>query len=102
LGGKSFFFADARGNGIFPCGYRGRDALGPMAELDLALLANGKECTACDWECFRDPSALFGPLLEGLSRPLSLGRRFVGDPRFFHLLAKDLAYYRACGFFNGR
>jgi hypothetical protein len=67
---------------------------------------NGKRsrphCRLCDWECFRDPSELFGPITEGLTSPLSLLRRLRKDPCFFRLWMEDLRYFRACRLFNGR
>jgi hypothetical protein len=59
-------------------------------------------CHQCDWECFRDPSELLGPLLHAVSNPLSLLKRFKNDGHYRSLWIDDLKYYRACGFFNGR
>jgi hypothetical protein len=67
---------------------------------------NGTEtkayCRLCDWECFRDPSELFGPVLEGLFSPLNLLRRIKKDTLHFRLWSEDMLYYRACQLFNGR
>jgi hypothetical protein len=56
----------------------------------------------CDWECFRDPSELFGPLLSVFSAPLSLIRKMRSDRDYFSVWLDDLRYYRACDFFDGR
>jgi hypothetical protein len=59
-------------------------------------------CTKCDWECFRDPSELIGPLHDLMTRPGRLVSRIVKDREWLRLWYEDLRYYRACGFFNGR
>lgn len=101
-GGKDFFFVNARDGNTYPCGYRGDENLGKFPDLDLASLKNGDRCVACDWECFRDPSTLFGPILEGLARPASLLERLRHDRAYGGIWVEDLRYYRACDFFNGR
>jgi hypothetical protein len=102
-GGIDFFFVDARDGGAYPCGYRGREKLGPLCDLaKTPPHPGGAACTRCDWECFRDPSELFGPILDGMHRPLALLHRLRRDPRFFRYWFSDLSYYRACDFFDGR
>ncbi len=101
-GGVDFFFVNAADGNTYPCGYRGDENLGKFWDLDLADRRNGTACTACDWECFRDPSELFGPVLEGISHPASLVRRLRKDATWRALWREDLRYYRACGYFNGR
>ncbi len=101
-GGTDFFFIDAVHGDTFPCGYRGNDNLGKYWDLPNGKSLLGASCTLCDWECFRDPSELFGPLLQATSNPLALWRYFRRDPDFFHLWKEDMAYYRACDFFDGR
>ena len=59
-------------------------------------------CTLCDWECFRDPSELFGPILEMSAHPIHLGKKFYQSPEYFQYWYNDLKYYRACNYFNGR
>ena len=100
-GGLDFFFIDARQGDTFPCGYRGRDNYGKFHEDEFPRKAGDNNCFQCDWECFRDPSELFGPLLQ-LADPIELIQAVRKAPSFFRLWAEDLAYYRACGFFNGR
>lgn len=103
-GGSDYLFVDCVQGMAYPCGYRGAEPLGPVWDLDRnALRANGKAaCRRCDWECFRDPSELFGPLLQGLSRPLDLVRNWRDDSEFFQLWRQDLRYARACHFYDGR
>lgn len=100
-GGGDFLFIAAGGSHAYPCGYRGAENLGDFLDDDW----RGEDtpgCTACDWECFRDPAELLGPLAEGLSSPLSLLRRWSADPEMRRIWLEDLRYYRACGWFNAR
>jgi len=104
-GGVDFFFVNAADGCIYPCGYRGNENMGRLWELDLNRMhppPEAKACRQCDWECFRDPSALFGPLLEAAANPLDLVRRMAARPRSLAAWLEDLSYYWACGFFNGR
>jgi hypothetical protein len=104
-GGVDFFFVNAADGHTYPCGYRGNDDFGALTDLDPAGLnppADADACRQCDWECFRDPSELFGPLLEMVADPLGLIRRMAGTPGALATWARDLSYYRACGFFDGR
>jgi hypothetical protein len=101
-GGVDFFFMDSKTGHAYPCGYRGAEDLGPFAELDLAKLGPAASCTECDWECFRDPSELTGPLLDFLGNPLRTAWRLLGDREFTRLWMNDLRYYRACDYFCGR
>jgi hypothetical protein len=101
-GGIDFFFIDAVNMDTFPCGYRGSENMGQFFDLDPAKIENKADCTLCDWECFRDPSELFGPVLEGLRRPVSLAGKFFSDREFFREWLTDLRYYRACGYFNAQ
>ncbi|WP_373500094.1 radical SAM protein [Desulfococcus sp.] len=101
-GGMDFFYINARDGDTYPCGYRGAENLGKFWDLDLSSRRNGDRCVACDWECFRDPSVLFGPILEAASRPQALIRRVLKDGKCGTLWGEDLKYYRACDFFDGR
>jgi hypothetical protein len=101
-GGLDFWFVDARDGHAYPCGYRGGEDFGPFEEMVSVPYEEGSGCNRCDWECFRDPSELFGPLLEGLGSPMRLLTRLKMDPQFFKHWRQDLAYYRACDFFDGR
>ena len=101
LGGVSFFYVDRHGD-CFPCGYRGRENLGPFWKLGRERLDGQAFCRACDWECFRDPTELLGPLgdlaagLPGWRNLLGLGLRDLG------VWAADLRYFAACRQFDGR
>jgi hypothetical protein len=101
-GGIDFFFVDAHMANTYPCGYRGNESLGKFWELERERPEPKKSCILCDWECFRDPSELFGPIMELFSNPFSLGKKVIHDPMFFKYWVNDLRYYRACDFFNGR
>lgn len=101
-GGRDFFFIDARDGHSYPCGYRGNEDLGPFPDSGPAPEPGENDCRRCDWECFRDPSELFGPLLQALSHPCRLVLKLRRSPRFFALWGQDLRYYAACDFFDGR
>ncbi|MCE5249719.1 radical SAM protein [bacterium] len=102
-GGTHYFFIDASGVDTYPCGFRGGENLGKFWELNLAKLARTKSCCrACEWECFRDPAELIGPLLDLTRRPYDLLGRFVRDRAYGRLWLRDIMYQAACGFFNGR
>jgi MoaA/NifB/PqqE/SkfB family radical SAM enzyme len=101
-GGRDYFFISSNDGHTYPCGYRGHEDLGPFPDMNLRDTLQQPICRQCDWECFRDPSELFYPLLDTLHRPQKVLRRVSRDPRFFSLWQKDLRYYAACGYFNGR
>ncbi len=101
-GGSDFFFIDARRGDTYPCGYRGQENLGKYWNLSERHRDRGTECRRCDWECFRDPSELLAPLLPAVTTPLRLMNRLLHDQAYLRHWLKDLSYYRACGFFDGR
>lgn len=101
-GGKEFFFVDAKTGDTFPCGYRSAENLGKFWDCDFPRRDCGEPCTKCDWECFRDPSELLGPVHDLMTKPERLALKAIKDREWFHLWYEDLRYYRACGFFNGR
>lgn len=101
-GGIDFFFIDAANADTYPCGYRGKENMGKFWELDLSRLDPKKDCRRCDWECFRDPSELCAPILEGLYTPGQLISKMTGDPVYRRLWLQDLRYYRHCDMFDGR
>lgn len=100
-GGLDYFFINAGDGNTYPCGYRGKDNLGDY-RFDVPALADRTSCNRCDWECFRDPSELMGPMVHGLRNPLSLITRYRRDSEFYSLWLKDLKYYNACELFDGR
>lgn len=101
-GGEDFFFIDSKDGNTYPCGYRGLENLGKYWEPGWHSSQNKTPCHRCDWECFRDPSELFGPLLHAFSHPLTLAARVRKDPTFYRLWFEDLKYYQACDLFSGR
>jgi len=101
-GGINFFFIDSRDGHAYPCGYRGGENLGPYWELKPEQMSQKAECVSCDWECFRDPSELFGPILLLLGDPAGMIHRFKRDPEYFRIWREDLRYYIACRMFDGR
>jgi hypothetical protein len=102
-GGIDFFFIDAKTGRTYPCGYRGNTDMGDFEALELShVVPGGRDCRECDWECFRDPSELMGPVLELRNHPLRALKRLAMDRTYSHLWMEDLRYYHACGFFDGR
>ena len=101
-GGRDFFFVDAQKGHTYPCGYRGEEDLGVFGCEAAPSSSRGGDCHACEWECFRDPSELAGPLLEVAGNPFASLRRLRTDPVLFRRWVGDLRYYRDCDFFDGR
>lgn len=101
-GGMDFFFVDSAGMDAFPCGYRGGEKLTAILEGSPKADTGLEPCTRCDWECFRDPSHLFGPLLDLFSNPLGLVGRFARDPRWARFWLGDVLYLRSCNWFDAR
>lgn len=101
-GGIDFFYLNCTDGNTYPCGYRGADNLGPFPDLDVNAIDPKGYCLACDWECFRDPTELGGPFMEALGSPLHLATRMAKDPGYGACWFKDLQYYKACDFFDGR
>ncbi len=95
-GGIDFFFMDAARGHIFPCGYRGDEDLGLFSDLNPSSIRTKPFCTRCDWECFRDPSELLGPVMDLCTRPFSLARRFLADPAYRRVWTTDVRYALAC------
>jgi hypothetical protein len=100
-GGVDFVFVDTRGH-AFPCGYRSDEDLGPFAALDFARLERVPHCRLCDWECFRDPSELMGPVAGAASLSATVARSLRGGDRRLSLWRSDVRYYLAAGLFDGR
>lgn len=102
LGGVDYFFISAGDGRTYPCGYRGDEDLGDFRTINMKKIPCVPDCRGCDWECFRDPSVLLGPLLELRRSPFTLARRLISDRAFLKIWSEDLAYYRACDYFSGR
>jgi hypothetical protein len=103
LGGHAYFFADCKDGHPYPCGYRGDEDLGE----DLAAaIRRGRKlkpfCRKCHWECFRDPSQLFGLARYMIRHPVLCFVKKTTDPRMLRLWFADMAYYIRNDFFNGR
>jgi sulfatase maturation enzyme AslB (radical SAM superfamily) len=98
-GGVDYFFIGSQDALSYPCGYRGKDALGKFEQGKRSTVTN---CRLCDWECFRDPSEMFGPIHQFLSEPLKLLQKLKRDRAFFEYWMSDIRYYLACDLFNGR
>jgi hypothetical protein len=101
-GGIDYFYVDVTDGNTYPCGYRGSENLGKYWQMDWRNRQSQTDCYQCDWECFRDPSHLLGPLVPGLLKPLGTLKKMWKDRDAFHLWVNDLKYYRACHFFDGR
>jgi MoaA/NifB/PqqE/SkfB family radical SAM enzyme len=101
-GGLDFFYIDAKDGNTYPCGFRGNENLGKYWDTNGRGAGSNGNCYRCDWECFRDPSELLGPLQEGVSSPLRLLSRVRHNSHFFRLWVNDLKYYQACDFFDSR
>lgn len=101
-GGLDFFFVAAADGEAYPCGFRSQERLGKYWDLVGNGVQRDAHCRSCDWECFRDPSNLAGPLLELRSRPWTLVKRLHGDRVWARRWREDLAYQSACDYFDGR
>lgn len=101
-GGIDFFFVSAKDGNTYPCGYRGTDNMGKFYNLDVKSIREKPFCKKCDWECFRDPSELIGYVINSLNNPLKFIIKNEKDKKYRELWKKDINYYRACDFFDGR
>jgi hypothetical protein len=103
LGGICYFYLDSRDGRIYPCGYRGDEDLGAsVAELRTAPGNQQSFCKKCHWECFMDPSQLFGILRQAIRHPFKTCFGKALDRDLLRLWFGDVKYYLACNFFNGR
>jgi len=100
-GGVDYFFIDARDGNTFPCGYRGSENLGKFWDLDLSGTGTDAPCSRCEWECFRDPSTMIGPLLSLFTSPRHFYRTMIRDETFRKLWLDDIRYFTACDLFDG-
>jgi MoaA/NifB/PqqE/SkfB family radical SAM enzyme len=103
LGGIAYFYMDSRDGHIYPCGYRGDEDMGAsVAGLETGAGAKQPFCKKCHWECFMDPSQLFGILRHVIRHPLKVLTGKVPDRRLLRLWLGDIKYYLDCGLFDGR
>jgi MoaA/NifB/PqqE/SkfB family radical SAM enzyme len=101
-GGIDYFYINASDGNTYPCGFRGNENLGEYWDVNPDLINRKAACRLCEWECFRDPSELFGPLIDLVNAPLQLLKKIKEDHWFYRIWFDDLRYYRACDFFDGR
>jgi MoaA/NifB/PqqE/SkfB family radical SAM enzyme len=103
LGGICYFYMDSRDGHVYPCGYRGDEDMGvSVAELRTLPGAQKPLCRRCHWECFMDPSQLFGILRYMIRHPFKAYFGKTLDRRMLDLWLGDITYYLSCGFFDGR
>jgi MoaA/NifB/PqqE/SkfB family radical SAM enzyme len=103
LGGSCYFYMDSRDGHIYPCGYRGDEDMGPsVAELRKSRDSQKPHCGKCHWECFMDPSQLFGILRHMIRHPLKTYLGKALDRQMMRHWFADVKYYLACGLFDGR
>jgi hypothetical protein len=103
LGGICYFYMDSRDARIYPCGFREMEDLGAsIGEIRNRKNTEAPLCGRCHWECFRDPSHLFGIARYLVRHPF---RQLAGrglDSQMVKLWLEDVRYYLHCGFFDGR
>ncbi|MDR2069650.1 MAG: radical SAM protein [Spirochaetaceae bacterium] len=103
LGGCAYFFIDCKDGRLYPCGYRGSEDLGEDLEKAITHGRMRKPfCMKCHWECFRDPSQLFGLARYIIRHPVLCFIKKRLDPRMLKLWFTDMGYYIRNDFFNGR
>jgi MoaA/NifB/PqqE/SkfB family radical SAM enzyme len=103
LGGICYFYMDSRDGHIYPCGYRGGEDMGSsVAGLATQSGAQQPFCKKCHWECFMDPSQLFGILRYVIRHPFKVLTGKVPDRQLLRLWFGDLKYYLTCNLFDGR
>ena len=108
LGGICYFYMDSRDGHIYPCGYRGDEDMGASVA-ELRMLSAVREpaglkpyCKKCHWECFMDPSQLFGVFRHVIRHPRDAFSGKTLDRRMLNLWFEDVKYYLACDLFDGR
>ncbi|MDR3139530.1 MAG: radical SAM protein [Treponema sp.] len=103
LGGICYFYMDSRDGHIYPCGYRGDEDMGAsIAELRTLSGDQQPFCERCFWECFMDPSQLFGILRYVVRHPCQVWFGKIPDRQMLRLWLGDIKYYLACDLFDGR
>ncbi|MBL4903913.1 MAG: radical SAM protein, partial [Desulfocapsa sp.] len=99
-GGINFFFVECGQGKIHPCGYLS-ESLSELPNLQKRPHTKS-DCNQCEWECFRDPSDLMGPFAEFFTSPFKLFGKLINNPKYYNILRKDLHYYSACNYFDGK
>jgi hypothetical protein len=103
LGGHAYFFVNGKDGHLYPCGYRGNEDMGTDLAAAFRRGRKGKPfCVKCHWECFRDPSQLFGMARYMIRYPIRVFFKKEIDPRLLRLWFADIAYYMKNDFFDGR
>jgi len=103
FGGIRYFYIDSRNGHIYPCGFLGDQDMGE--DIGAAVTRHGREkpyCMKCHWECFRDPSQLFGIARYIIKHPIRVFIAKKLDPMMLKLWFKDIKYYIRNDFFDGR
>ncbi|MEF3255218.1 MAG: radical SAM protein [Deferribacterales bacterium] len=95
-GGKDYFYIDSKGD-LYPCGFLSEYNYGKDYTFKTLLQ---HECTECDWECFRDPSHLFHPLIAFNNNLMKLPFYYIKNNRFYKNWLSDIFYYKKSNFFN--
>jgi uncharacterized Fe-S cluster-containing radical SAM superfamily protein len=98
-GGVDYYYVAAADATLYPCGFRGLEALGDPADECAWMTDPRVECRRCDWECFRDPSQLFAPPAGLLRHPLRKAKQALADRHGLRVWYEDLRYYSACDYF---
>lgn len=101
-GGVDFFFVDSADAYTYPCGFRGSESMGHYWDPKFTPVDEQPSCKACDWECFRDPSEMFGPFIDIFHQPLAVLKRFRNDKEYTRVWWDDWRYSYNCQFFDGR
>lgn len=103
FGGIRYFYMDSRDGNVYPCGFLGDDNKGETLSEALEKAENHMpDCTKCHWECFRDPSQLFGIGLHILKHPIKTLIKKELDPIMVKYWFEDMKYYNRNNFFDGR
>jgi len=103
MGGINFFYTDSRNGHIYPCGFLGEKCLGEDLYSAISTRIRDKpHCMKCHWECFRDPSQLFGIAHYVINHPIQVFIKKKIDPVMIKFWMEDLKYYLKHDFFNGR
>jgi hypothetical protein len=109
LGGIRYFFADSKDGHFYPCGFRGNEDLGNDLNSTIYQTRELKPfCKKCHWECFSDPSQLFGvarylarhPIRGFFKKEFPMGKQ--REPVLLKLWLEDIKYYIHNDFFDSR
>ena len=109
LGGIRYFYMNSLDGHIYPCGFRGEEDLGCEIGTTMKQRNRTQKCFRCHWECFMDPSQLFGIGNYILRHPLKVifhkrkaSAASKSDSELFRLWFADIKYYLHCHLVDGR